>query len=135
MTDDEIRRLIEQKSEGPNLDYKEGFAWTKENRDKKYELIRDLIGMANTKDGGRVIFGVRDGNFELIGVADAVYESIDPSSVGQMLADNAAPRVHYAVFKREIQSRKVVVFDVAEFDETPIICSNTIMSEDRRTIL
>ena len=65
MTDDDIRKLVEQKSEGPNLDYKEGFVWAKDNRDKKYELIRDLIAMANTKDGGRVIFGVRDGDWEL----------------------------------------------------------------------
>src|SRR5262252_6018113 len=41
MTDDDIRKLVEQKSEGPNLDYKEGFVWAKDNRDKKYELIRD----------------------------------------------------------------------------------------------
>lgn len=60
MTDEEIRNLILMKSEGPNLDYKAGFAWTKDNRDKKYELIRDRMALSNTKDGGRVIFGVRD---------------------------------------------------------------------------
>jgi len=66
-----------RKSEGPNLDYKEGFAWTAANRDKKYELVRDLMAIANTKDGGRVILGVRDGDFEFVGVADDVYDVID----------------------------------------------------------
>jgi len=137
MTDDEIRRLVEQKSEGPNLDYKEGFAWTKENRDKKYELIRDLIAMANTKDGGRVIFGVRDADWELVGVSEPIYESVDPSSVGQMLAEQAAPQVRVAVFKRELDGKKIAVFDVAEFDDSPIICMKTITSNDgrKRTIL
>src|SRR5438094_7955116 len=60
MTDEEIRNLILMKSEGPNLDYKAGFAWTKDKRDKKYDLIRDLMALSNMKDGGRVIFGVRD---------------------------------------------------------------------------
>jgi len=60
MADEEIRRLLNLKSEGLNLDYKAGFEWGKANHDKKYELIRDLIALANTKDGGRVVFGVRD---------------------------------------------------------------------------
>jgi len=58
LNDEDIRSLIALKSEGPNLDYKAGFAWTKDNRDKKYELVCDLMALSNTKDGGRVIFGV-----------------------------------------------------------------------------
>ena len=42
MTEDEIRRLLELKSEGPNLDYKAGFERNRANRDQKYELVRDL---------------------------------------------------------------------------------------------
>jgi schlafen family protein len=137
MTDEEIRNLILLKSEGPNLDYKAGFPWTKDNRDKKYEIIRDLIALSNTKDGGCVIFGVRDEDLSFIGVSSDVYESADPSSVLQMLYDNAAPKACCAIFKREIDGKRVVVFDVAEFDETPTICTNTILSSDgaKRTIL
>jgi hypothetical protein len=137
LTDDEIRSLIALKSEGPNLDYKAGFAWTKNNRDKKYELVRDLMALSNTKDGGRVIFGVRDDDLSFVGVSSDVYESADPSSVVQMLHDNGAPKVRCAVVKREISGKRVVVFDVAEFDETPTICTNTITSNDgaKRIIL
>src|SRR6266571_731715 len=137
MTDEEIRNLILMKSEGPNLDYKAGFAWTKDNRDKKYELIRDLMAFANTKDGGRVIFGVRDEDLEFIGVSAEIFQSIDPTDVVGMLHDNGAPKGRCAVFKREIDGRKVIVFDVAEFDETPIICTNGISSVDgsKRVIL
>jgi len=137
LTDDEIRDLLALKSEGPNLDYKAGFAWTKENRDKKYELARDLIAFSNTKDGGRVIFGVRDEDLALVGVSSDIYESIDTSSVVQMLHDNSAPEVRCGISKREIDGKRVVVFDVAEFDETPTICTNTIATTDgaKRIIL
>ena len=130
MTDEEIRNLILMKSEGPNLDYKAGFAWTKDNRDKKYELIRDLMALSNTKDGGRVIFGVRDEDLSFVGVPSEVYESADPSNVVQMLHDNAAPKVRCAVFKREIDGKRAVVFDVDKFDETPTVCTKTILSSD-----
>ena len=75
LSDNDIRTLLARRSESPSLDYKEGFSWTKANQDKKYELLRDLMAMANTKDGGRVIFGVRNSDFEFIGTADDVYDS------------------------------------------------------------
>src|SRR2546430_17283475 len=71
MTNDDIRSLLLQRAETPNLDYKAGFAWTKENRDLKYELVRDLIAMANTEDGGCIIFSVRDNDLDFVGVDDA----------------------------------------------------------------
>ncbi|HZO39047.1 MAG TPA: ATP-binding protein [Methylomirabilota bacterium] len=137
MTDDEVRRLLALKSEGPNLDYKVGFEWSKPNRDLKYELVRDLIALANTKDGGRVVFGVRDADLEFVGVSAEIFESIDPSGVVGMLHDNAAPKVQCAVYKRVIDGKRVVVFDVAEFEDTPIICTNAISSQDgsKRLIL
>jgi predicted HTH transcriptional regulator len=118
LTDDEIKKLLAHKCERPDLDYKEGFAWTKDNRDKKYELIRDLMGMANTKDGGRIILGVRDGDFEFIGLPDDLYNSIDPNNIVQTAHDNSAPKLNCEVIKRLIDGKKVVVLDVAEFDKS-----------------
>lgn len=136
MNDEEIRRLLATKAESANLDFKEGFPWTKENRDKKYELARDLIAMANTKDGGRVVLGVRDSDFELIGVSEEIFESIDPNTVVQMVHDNAAPKVKCEVIKKIIDNLRIIVLDVAEFEETPIVCTNSILSTDgRRQIL
>ena len=118
------------KSEGPNLDYQAGFEWNKSNRDLKYELVRDLMALRNTKAGGRVVFGVRDADLEFVGVSTAISESIDPSDVVGMLHDNAAPKVRCAIYKREIDGKRIVVFDVAEFEDTPIICTNGISSQD-----
>ncbi len=136
MTDQDIRDLLARKSETANLDYKEGFAWTKDNRDKKYELVRDLMAMANTKDGGKILFGVQNADFGLVGVTDDIYASIDANNVVQTLHANAASKVKCAIFKRELDGKKTVVFDVAEFEDVPVICTDTIKSEDQsRTIL
>jgi predicted HTH transcriptional regulator len=128
MDDEDVRRLLALKSEGPNLDYKAGFEWSKTNRDLKYELVRDLMALANTKDGGRIVFGVREPDHEFIGVTAEISASIDPSDVVSMLHDNAAPKVRCAIYRREIDGKRVIVFDVAEFEETPIICTKTINS-------
>jgi len=137
VTNDDIVRLLALRSEGPNLDYKAGFEWSRANRDLKYELVRDLMALANTKDGGRVVFGVRDADLAFVGVSIEVFESIDPTDLLAMVHDNAAPKVKCAVYKREIDGRGVIVFDVAEFEDTPIICTNGIVSIDgsRRVIL
>src|SRR3989442_1555112 len=137
MKDEEIRHLIQQRAETANLDYKAGFAWTRENRDLKYELIRDLMAMANTMSGGRVIFGVRDADLQFVGVDENVFASVDVTNVLGLLHSNARPNTRCTVYKREIDGKRVVVFDVAEFDETPIICTNGISATDgsRRIIL
>lgn len=138
MTDDEIRLLLTLKSEGPNLDYKAGFEWSRPNRDLKYELVRDLMALANTKDGGRIVFGVRDADLEFVGVSAEIFESVDSTDVIGMVHDNAAPKARCALYKRMIDEKRVVVFDVAEFEDTPIICTNGISSTldgGRRVIL
>src|SRR3970040_3005655 len=122
LTEADIRALVDQRAETPNLDYKAGFTWTKENTDLKYELVRDLMGMANTRDGGRIIFGVRNQDYACVGVSDDIYDSIDPNNVVQMLHDFGAPKVKCSVSKHELHGKKLIVLDVAEFDDTPIIC-------------
>lgn len=72
-----IADLINKKFETANLDYKEGFEWTKENRDKRFELIKDILAMANTRDGGTIILGVKDDTCELVGVSKEIWDSFD----------------------------------------------------------
>jgi predicted HTH transcriptional regulator len=120
LTEDDIRKALAAKSETANVDYKEGFSWTSANRDKKYELVKDLMAMANTKDGGRVIMGIRNKTFELVGVADDVYEPFDPNNVVLMAHDSAEPKIVCHVSKHVIDGEKLIVLDVQEFDDTPI---------------
>ena len=135
MLEKELRDLLNSPKESANIDYKAGFVWDKTNRDKKYELIRDLLAMANTKDGGQIIFGVDDA-FNFTGVSEEISNSIDTSSVCQMLHSAGDPKVSCEISKPVLDDKSLVIFDVREFEDTPVICTDTIKSSDQsRSIL
>src|SRR2546422_2058781 len=135
MLESELRDLLKSPKESANTDYKAGFVWDKTNRDKKYELIRDLLAMANTKDGGQIIFGIDDA-FNFTGVSEEISHSIDTSSVCQMLHSAGDPKVSCEISKTVLDGKILVIFEVREFEDTPVICTDTIKSSDQsRSIL
>jgi predicted HTH transcriptional regulator len=97
--------LINKKLETPNLDYKEGFAWTKKNRAHQFELIKDILAMANTRDGGTIILGVKDNTREFVGVSKEVWDSFDQSSLAKMVHRYSTPKVSLQVIKSELNVR------------------------------
>src|SRR5207245_2416830 len=85
LTEDEIRKMIEQKSETKNLDYKESLNWRTSTKDERLGVAKDLLAMANTQDGGRIVFGIRDENCEFIGMPEADWESFDTTTVNEFV--------------------------------------------------
>lgn len=132
-----LDQLIARQLETANVDYKEGFEWSKESRDKRFELIRDIFAMANTRDGGTIILGVKDDTRELVGVSKAMWDSYDQSAVAEMVHQKGTPKVNLQVIKTEIQGKRVVALTVSEFEDVPIICTDTILGSlhTSRTIL
>jgi hypothetical protein len=122
-----ITELINKGLETANVDYKEGFEWIKENRDKRLELIRDILAMANTRDGGTIILGVKDDTRDLVGVSQEIWDSFDQSSVADMVHRYAKPKVGLQVIKTEVNGKLVVAVVVTEFEDVPIISVDTIM--------
>lgn len=135
MTDKDIETLLETKTETPNLDYKESLIWDKSHKDGCLEVIKDILAMSNTQDGGKIIFGVRDGDFEFIGLSEEAYASFDVTPVNQILRNYADPMFACSVVKREISGKKVVVIDIPEFSEVPIVCKQSANSSHNTEIL
>lgn len=131
----EIEKLIERKAESANLDYKGGFKWHKENRDLQFELIRDLMGMANTRDGGTIILGVEDGSYELKGVNKEIRDSLDQTDIAQMLHRYGSPKARIDVKKATISYKHVVVINVAEFEDVPIISADSISKNKSKDLI
>jgi len=131
----EIEKLIERKVESANLDYKEGFIWNKDNKYLQRELIKDIMGMANTRDGGTIILGVKDNSFDLIGVNQEVYKSFDQTDVAQMLHSYSKPKARIEVKKPKIHGKDVVVINVTEFEDAPIICTKALTSANPRELI
>ncbi len=135
MTNHDIEDLLESKSETPNLDYKEALIWDRSHRDGKLGVTKDILAMANTQDGGRIIFGVKDGDFEFVGLSDESYDLFDTTPVNQFLHNYADPAFTCSVIKQEIEGKKVVVIDVPEFSEVPIICKQSANSSSNTEVL
>lgn len=122
----EIEELIDARIETANVDYKEGFEWVKHNRDMQLGVIKDILAMANTRDGGTIIIGVKDEGYELVGVSNAILESFDQSNIAQMVHRYGKPKVNLQVIRTDVSGKSIIAIRVAEFDDVPIISSETI---------
>jgi hypothetical protein len=122
LSEDDIRQLLKRKTEPKNLDYKERLNWDNSLKDEKLKIVKDILAMANTQDGGRIVFGVRDSDFEFIGISENDFKSFDQTKVNDFLHKYTDPKHSCQVYKQTIDKEYVIVIDVPEFEEVPIIC-------------
>jgi Putative DNA-binding domain len=132
----DVDQLLRVKTEGKNLDYKQGLDWATCSNDEKIEIVKDILAMSNTQDGGRIIFGVRDNDFEPLGVSDEEFASFDQTKVNDFLHKYTDPKFTCYVYKQTVDKKKFVVIDVPEFPESPIICKQDAnSSKEGKSIL
>jgi hypothetical protein len=127
LSEEEFRSLIGLGTETKNVDFKLTLLWQKGKEDKaaqddKLELIRDILAMANTRDGGKIVLGVKDRTFEFVGLSNESFESIDQTQVNDFLHRYTDPQYTCHVHKTIIDGKKVVVIVAPEFTADPIIC-------------
>jgi hypothetical protein len=129
----EINKLIERKSESKNIDYKQGINWYKCTKDEKLGIIKDILAMANTQDGGWIIFGVREPDRVFEGIKGDEYNSFDETSLNRYLHKYAEPKFAVQVYRFEIDNKLVVALNIPEFEENPIICKTDAHSSIDRS--
>ncbi|MFH1336928.1 MAG: ATP-binding protein, partial [Candidatus Zixiibacteriota bacterium] len=130
LLEEDIKQLLSQKTETKNLDFKERFNWKNSSKDEKLDIIKDVLAMANTQDGGRIVFGVRDDNYEHVEMSDEDYQSFDQTKVNDLLHNYTEPKHSCQVYKHKIDEKYIVVIDTPEFEEVPIICKKDECSSD-----
>jgi hypothetical protein len=135
LTERDVRELLAVKSETKNLDYKQSMNWASATAAEKGELIKDVLAMANTQDGGKVIFGVRDADFESIGLTEEEFQSFDPTRFADFLNRYANPSFACTIQKFTIDNKKLAVIEVPEFDTIPIICKADLNDTNNRQVL
>ncbi len=127
----ELRRLLGQRFEAEHLDFKEKL----NPRSKKalLELCKDVIAMANS-GGGHVVFGVRDGDFEPVGLSDT--DRLDEADLRNMLDKYVDERIDFllAYHKLQIddQQRLFAVLYVAPFATPPVVTAKIGQYQDGR---
>ena len=118
-----IEDYLGVKTELKNLEYKAGLNWETCSREEKASIVKDILAMANTQDGGTIIFGVRNEDFLPVGVTDAEFASFDQTKVNDFLEEYTDPKFTCFVYKHDnVDGKKYVSISVPEFSEIPIIC-------------
>ncbi len=124
----EIRELLAQKAETRNLDFKAPFNWDNADNDAKCELVKDILALLNTQDGGRIIIGVEDSTLAPVSLSDVEFASFDTTKVNDFLYRYTDPQSSCEVQKLTVDNFKLVVINVVEFTDLPIICKKAANS-------
>lgn len=135
ISEQQIRGLLQRKAETKNLDYKQTLDWNTASRDEKCELVKDILSMFNTRDGGWIVFGVADKTCEPIGLDEAAFGSFDATKLNDFVHKYTDPRASCEVQKATIEAKRYVVIHVPEFKDVPIICKADANNAGGLTIL
>lgn len=94
-------------------------------------LVKDILAMANVKDGGIILIGIEDGTFVRQGVSDAIADTYKEEIIKDQLAAYADPYVDISVhFPVDSLNNRYVVIKVEPFRQVPVICKKD--SQDTR---
>lgn len=137
LSESELEELLARKAETKNLDYKGSFNWESADSDAKCELVKDILALLNTQDGGWIVIGVRDGDLAPVGMTDDDFASFDTTRVNDFLQRYTDPQSSCEIQKLTLSGFKFVVISVPEFKEIPIICKKAANSsrDQAKTIL
>lgn len=134
LTEQDVRELLALKTENKNLDYKQSLNWGTASAQDKGGIVKDVLAMANAQDGGKLVFGVRDGDFEAVGLTAEEFESFDTTRFNDVLARYADPTFGCGMHKFTLEGVRIVAVEVPEFNDVPIICKADL-NDGNRAIL
>src|SRR5271165_7233608 len=135
ITEDTLKTLLARRTELKNLDYKQLMNWASASNDDKCELVKDILAMMNTQDGGQIIIGVEDKTCDPIGLTEGDFTSFDPTRVNDFVHKFTDPLASCQVQKLTLDGKKFLIIDVPEFTDVPIICKADANSSDNKLIL
>ena len=122
MTDEEFVQLLALGRELGDLEFKG--PGPRSDRQLFAQVVRAMLGMANRRGGGTVVIGVQDdeGSLHPVGVDEPDLATWQYDGVADALAEYADPSVSFDLEFKAHDGRTYVVFEVAEFDDVPVLC-------------
>ena len=127
---------LNKNSERRSCDYKRGLAW--DDEDFQHNLIKDILGMSNLKNGGYIIIGVEKNDHGIYSpncLGKEVADSYDREKVLEASNKYADPPIDLELEGYEIEKGKyIIVLQISEFLEIPTICKkgyDRIMEQGR----
>jgi predicted HTH transcriptional regulator len=123
MDKQEFSEIIGRGREQPGVEFKGGGS----RKDKRLlaKVIRAVMGMANRRDGGRVIIGVQEDEggapiFNGVSPEDLLTWSYD--DLADSLAQYVDPSVNFDLETVEYEGKTFVAILVHEFEDIPVLC-------------
>lgn len=123
MTDDQFAELLFLKHELHGVEFKP--PGIRGDKTLFHQVARAVLGMANRRDGGRVVLGIREdrpGELEYIGLTAAEAATWRPDDLAAALAPIADPYVAVNVEEHHYEEKLYLLLQVQEFEEVPVIC-------------
>lgn len=136
LTDNEIEIILNGNKENKNIDIKSGFTW-KTKSHNTLEIIKDIMAMVNTQDGGKLIIGFDEKTKAFVGDESNWFESFEQTKVMDSVNKYTSSIINLQVDKKEnftweSKQGNLVIIDIAEFDKEPIITKEGIDSDGTR---
>ena len=119
----EFREIIARGREWPSVEFKRG--GSRQDRRLLTQVARAMIGMANRRDGGRVIIGVDEDENRLPlpdGLSDEDLATWSYDDLANSLAEYTDPSVSFDLETVEYEDKKFVALTVYEFQDMPVLC-------------
>ena len=117
MTDKELEELLSGGRETQSLEVKGRMNWSCSS------LAKDILALANWRDGGKIVIGIEDQTFARQGVDPATRDTYQVETMRDQLARYADPHVDIKLsFPFDASGEQYVVIEVASFKEIPVIC-------------
>ncbi len=115
-----VRTAIEFANELPDIEFKRGETFDT----LKYRIVKNALALANLRDGGLVIVGVRQdgGRFIADGVDADVESTYEAEKVYELVNEYASPTIELRVVVVEHDTKRFVAIAVPPFQRTPVVC-------------
>ncbi len=92
------------------------------------KVIRAVIGMANRREGGVVVIGVDSDTLVPIGLEDDQADTWSYDHLATSVNGYASPSVSFDLETKRYQGRKLIIIQVHEFADIPILCRKDYQS-------
>ena len=111
-------RLISR--ENTRLEFKENYNWNSHG-----DYFKTIAAFAN-RNGGYLIFGIKNKPHEIAGMTNTNFEAQDPARFSSALNSAFNPDIRYEKRIVELNGRTLGIIFTNESETKPIICSKTI---------